>query len=116
MIIKTDHELTMESLLQAIGLATTLSPDMIMDVDDPIGMMQRVVKEVNKDREELAQLRAKIIQPGWNAEEAQLRAKIIQPTWSVTDNTTTTEQAGSWTFTNNSSNFVTIDVEAFMRP
>lgn len=44
-------------LWQAIGLATTAVPNMIIDTDNPIGMMQRVVDKVQKlgtteDREE----------------------------------------------------------------
>ena len=39
-----------ERLLQAIGLATTAVPNMEIDVNDPIGMMQRVVAEVDRLR------------------------------------------------------------------
>lgn len=39
-----------EELRQAIGLATTAVPDMVMDIDDPIGMMQRVVAQAERLR------------------------------------------------------------------
>ena len=42
-----------ERLLQAIGLATTTVPDMQIDVRDPVGMMRRVVAEVEKLRVEV---------------------------------------------------------------
>lgn len=47
-----------ERLLQAIGLATTAVPDMVVDVTDPLGMMQRVVAEVDRQRAEIEKLRA----------------------------------------------------------
>lgn len=43
-----------ERLLQAIGLATTAVPNMEIDVTDPIGMMQRVVVEVDRLRAQIA--------------------------------------------------------------
>ena len=43
-----------ERLLQAIGLATTVVPNMEIDVTDPIGMMQRVVAEVERLRAQIA--------------------------------------------------------------
>ena len=42
-----------ERLLQAVGLATTTVPDMQVDIEDPVGMMQRVVAEVERLREAL---------------------------------------------------------------
>lgn len=41
-------------LQQAIGLATTAVPDMVVDADKPIGMMRRVVEEVDRLRTRLA--------------------------------------------------------------
>lgn len=42
--------------IQAVGLASTLSPKMEVDVDNPLGMMQQVVKEVNADRQRLKEM------------------------------------------------------------
>jgi len=43
-----------ERLRQAVGLATTAVGDMVIDVENPIGMMQRVVAEVERLKAELA--------------------------------------------------------------
>ena len=43
-------------LQQAIGLATTMKPDMEMDVEDPVGMMQKVVSENAKLQEQVHRL------------------------------------------------------------
>ncbi len=45
-----------EVLRQAVGLAATTVPKLVINVDDPIGMMQGVVDEVARlrDSEELA--------------------------------------------------------------
>ncbi len=42
------------TLRQAIGLASTIKPSMVMNVDDPIGMMREVAEEVDGLREALA--------------------------------------------------------------
>ena len=47
-----------ERLLQAVGLATTTVPDMQVDIEDPVGMMQRVVAEVDRLRAQIERLRA----------------------------------------------------------
>ena len=47
-----------ERLLQAVGLATTAVPDMQVDIENPVGMMQRVVAEFEKQRAEIERLRA----------------------------------------------------------
>lgn len=39
---------TLSTMTQAVGLATTCVPAMVMDPDDPIGMMQRVCAEVER--------------------------------------------------------------------
>lgn len=41
---------------QAVGLATTAVPDMVMNADDPIGMMHRVVAQRDKLAERMRQL------------------------------------------------------------
>ena len=47
-----------DRLREAIGLATTAVPTMEMDVDDPIGMMHRVVNEIQRLREGLGRSEA----------------------------------------------------------
>ena len=42
-----------ERLLQAIGLVTTTVPDMQVDIENPVGMAQRVVAEVDRQRAEI---------------------------------------------------------------
>jgi predicted glycosyltransferase len=42
------------TLREAIGLMTTAKPDMVMDVDDPIGMAHQVVKEADTLRSRIA--------------------------------------------------------------
>ena len=52
-------EAELSTWIPAVGLASTLKPDMTIDVSDPIGMMQKVVGHVEQlkaDRENLLQL------------------------------------------------------------
>ena len=52
-------EAELSTWIQAVGLASTIKPDMVIDVSDPIGMMQKVVGHVEQlkaDREKLLQL------------------------------------------------------------
>lgn len=44
------HRAENERLLQAVGLATTAVPHMQVDIENPVGMMQRVVAEVERLR------------------------------------------------------------------
>ena len=37
-------EAELSTWIQAIGLASTLKPNMVIDISDPIGMMQKVVR------------------------------------------------------------------------
>jgi len=46
-----------ERLLQAIGLVTTTVPDMEIDIENPVGMAQRVVAEVDRLRAKNERLR-----------------------------------------------------------
>lgn len=57
-----------ERLLQAVGLATTAVPDMHVDIENPVGMMQRVVAEVERLRAEIERLKL---------EPELLRAELI---------------------------------------
>jgi hypothetical protein len=45
-----DLRAEIERLLQAIGLVTTTVPDMEIDIENPVGMAQRVVAEVERLR------------------------------------------------------------------
>lgn len=45
---KRAAEAELAKFRQAVGLATTAVPDMVMNADDPIGMMHRVVAERDK--------------------------------------------------------------------
>ena len=46
-----------EQLRQAVGLATTAKPSMVMRPDDPIGMMQEIVAQTAALLAEIEQLR-----------------------------------------------------------
>jgi len=73
-------EAEVERWRQAVGLATTAVPDMVMDADHPIEMMHRVVAEVARLREPgaagysaaamevLAERQRQIVSEGWTAE------------------------------------------------
>ncbi|MBU6223153.1 MAG: hypothetical protein KGR24_10465 [Planctomycetes bacterium] len=52
--LRDEAQAEVEKLRQAVGLATTAVGDMVIDVENPIGMMQRVVAEVEKMRMQLA--------------------------------------------------------------
>lgn len=41
-------EAQLSTWIQAVGLASTLKPNMVIDVSDPIGMMQKVVGYVEQ--------------------------------------------------------------------
>lgn len=45
-----DQERLYVQYVQAVGLASTLHPTMLIDVDDPIGMMRQVAELVNAER------------------------------------------------------------------
>lgn|SRR5512139_2540166 len=47
--------------IQAVGVASTAVPDMIVDVEDPIGMMQKVVATLAKCRIELKKTKSAIL-------------------------------------------------------
>lgn len=40
---RAELEAELSTWIQAVGIASTLKPDMVIDVSDPIGMMQKVV-------------------------------------------------------------------------
>jgi len=46
-------EARLSNMTQAVGLATTLKPDMVIDVENPIGMMEEVVEYVGKENKRL---------------------------------------------------------------
>ena len=52
------HNAENARLREAIGLATTAVPTMEMDAADPVGMMQRVVAEIDTLREQVEALEA----------------------------------------------------------
>jgi polyhydroxyalkanoate synthesis regulator phasin len=55
---KLEAEIT--TLREAIGLMTTAKPDMVMDVDDPIGMAHQVVKEADTLRARVKELEREV--------------------------------------------------------
>jgi chromosome segregation ATPase len=79
-------EAELSKFIQAVGLASTLVPNMIIDVSDPIGMMQTVTNELSTLSAELH--RARTDSRYWDefntiskhdairAENEQLRAEI----------------------------------------
>jgi hypothetical protein len=46
--------------IMALGLVSTCKPDMIIDIDDPIGMMTQVCDEFDRLRIRNAELEAKL--------------------------------------------------------
>lgn len=74
--------------LQAIGLASTAVPDMVVDVNDPVGMMQRVVDEVGRLRRSCAGWEADAMREAgnvayWKERLAALEAELANPRASI---------------------------------
>lgn len=53
LILKED----LQKYQQAIGLATTLKGDLVMDADDPVGMVKAIIEDVNEGRAGMSELR-----------------------------------------------------------
>lgn len=53
-----DLEAANTKLLECVGLASTAVPNMEINVDDPLGMMHRVVREAAKSAERIRELEA----------------------------------------------------------
>jgi ribosomal protein L16/L10AE len=54
----------LEAAREAVGLATTAVPSMVMRADDPVGMMREVVKETEALREALEAAREALRRAG----------------------------------------------------
>lgn len=50
-------EAELSTWVQAVGIVSTLKPDMVIDVSDPVGMMQKVVGHVERLKAENKRLR-----------------------------------------------------------
>lgn len=50
----------LKKYIQAVGLASTLAGDMVVNVDDPVGMMKEVERRIHQDRDALEQTRVQL--------------------------------------------------------
>lgn len=80
-----------ERLLQAVGLATTTVPDMQVDIEDPVGMMQRVVAEVERLRASLKPFAALSLWPDDIGDEWTVNDIRSGYDWDETENDTKTD-------------------------